>query len=85
MKINVKIILVVAVAYEPNTGVLTIPYIKSRREKTVFVCYEFFNQVRTRFGRSQSISDGMHCGRHPYAFRVCPIIFPIRALTLGTL
>jgi putative transposase len=30
------------------------------RERTIFVCYQFFRQIRTRFGNKPIFTDGAH-------------------------
>ena len=30
------------------------------RERTIFICYQFFKQLRTRFGRKPILTDGAH-------------------------
>jgi transposase-like protein len=44
-------------AYEPNLHACLLFHIS--KERTIFVCYQFFKQIRTRFGRKPIIySDG---------------------------
>lgn len=46
-------------AYEPNLHACLLFHIS--KERTIFVCYQFFKQIRTRFGRKPIIySDGAH-------------------------
>jgi putative transposase len=45
------------IAYEPNLNVCLMVYLS--RERTIFfVCYQFFKQLRTRFGREPIFTDG---------------------------
>jgi putative transposase len=44
------------VAYEPNLDVCIIMHLS--RERTIFVCYQFFKQLRNRYGRKPVFTDG---------------------------
>jgi transposase-like protein len=45
------------IAYEPNLNVCLMMYLS--RERTIFVCYHFFKQLRNRFGgRKPVFTDG---------------------------
>jgi transposase-like protein len=45
------------IAYEPNLNVCLMMHLS--REKTIFVCYQFFKQLRNRFGGRKPIyTDG---------------------------
>ena len=44
------------IAYEPNLNVCLMMHLS--RERTIFVCYQFFKQLRTRFGRKPIFTDG---------------------------
>jgi putative transposase len=44
------------VAYEPNLNVCLSMYLS--RERTLFVCYHFFSQLRRRYGRKRILTDG---------------------------
>ena len=46
------------IAYEPNLDVCLMMHLS--RERTIFVCYQFFKQLRTRFGRKPILTDGAH-------------------------
>jgi transposase-like protein len=43
---------------EPNLHVCLLFHIS--RERTIFVCYQFFRQIRTRFGNKPIFTDGAH-------------------------
>jgi putative transposase len=43
-------------AYEPNLGICLMMHLS--RERTIFVCYQFFKQLRDRFGRKPIFTDG---------------------------
>ena len=48
------------IAYEPNVDLCLMIHIS--RERTIFVCYQFFKELRKRFGRtsySQMVLDGI--------------------------
>ena len=44
------------VAYEPNLDAYLMMHLS--RERTIFVCYQFFKQLRTRYGRKPVFTDG---------------------------
>lgn len=45
------------IAYEPNVDLCLMVHIS--RERTIFVCYQFFKELRKRFGRRKLIfTDG---------------------------
>src|SRR5215207_84396 len=44
------------IAYEPNLDVCLMMHLS--RERTIFVCYQFFKQLRTRYGRKPIFTDG---------------------------
>jgi putative transposase len=44
------------IAYEPNQNKCLMMYLS--RERTIFVCYQFFKQLRDRFGRKPVFTDG---------------------------
>lgn len=47
------------IAYEPNIHSCLLFHIS--RERTIFVCYQFFKQIRTKFGRRKPIyTDGSY-------------------------
>ena len=46
-------------AYEPNLHVCLLFYL-STTERTIFVCYQFFKQLRTKFGNKPIYTDGAH-------------------------
>jgi putative transposase len=43
-------------AYEPNLHVCLM--FRLSRERTIFVCYQFFKQIRTKFGSKSIYTDG---------------------------
>jgi putative transposase len=43
------------IAYEPNLDVCLMMHLS--RERTIFVCYQFFKQLRTRYGRKPIFTD----------------------------
>ena len=43
---------------EPNLHVCLLFHIS--RERTIFVCYQFFRQIRIRFGNKPIFTDGAH-------------------------
>jgi putative transposase len=45
-------------AYEPNLHVCLMFHLS--RERTIFVCYQFFKQIRTKFGSKPIYTDGAH-------------------------
>jgi putative transposase len=45
-------------AYEPNLHVCLM--FRLSRERTIFVCYQFFKQIRTRFGNKPVYTDGAY-------------------------
>ena len=45
-------------AYEPNLHVCLLFHIS--RERTIFVCYQFFKQIRTKFGSKSIYTDGAY-------------------------
>lgn len=45
---------------EPNLHVCLLFHIS--RERTIFVCYQFFRQIRTRFGNKPIFTDGVLTG-----------------------
>jgi transposase-like protein len=51
------------IAYEPNVNKCLMICIYISRERTIFICYQFFKQLRKRYGRkpiySQMVLDGM--------------------------
>jgi transposase-like protein len=46
------------IAYEPNLNVCLMMHLS--RERTIFVCYHFFKQLRNRFDRKPIFTDGAH-------------------------
>lgn len=44
------------IAYEPNLDVCLMMYLS--RERTIFVCYQFFKRLRDRYGRKPIFTDG---------------------------
>jgi putative transposase len=44
------------IAYEPNLNSCLLMHLS--RERTIFVCYQFFKQLRDRFGRKPIFTDG---------------------------
>jgi putative transposase len=46
------------IAYEPNLNVCLMMHLS--RERTIFVCYQFFKQLRNRYGRKPIFTDGAH-------------------------
>jgi putative transposase len=44
------------IAYEPNLNSCLLIHLS--RERTIFVCYQFFKQLRDRFGRKPIFTDG---------------------------
>jgi putative transposase len=44
------------IAYEPNLDVCIMMHLS--RERTIFVCYQFFKQLRNKFGRKPIFTDG---------------------------
>lgn len=46
------------VAYEPKLNVCLSMHLS--RERTIFVCYRFFQQLRNRYGRKPIFTDGAH-------------------------
>jgi putative transposase len=44
------------IAYEPNLDVCLMMHLS--RERTIFVCYQFFKQLRKKFGRKPIFTDG---------------------------
>jgi putative transposase len=44
------------IAYEPNQNKCLMMHLS--RERTIFVCYQFFKQLRNRFGRKPVFTDG---------------------------
>jgi len=44
------------IAYEPNLNVCLMMHLS--RERTIFVCYQFFKQLRNRYGRKPIFTDG---------------------------
>ena len=45
-------------AYEPNLHVCLLFHIS--RERTIFVCYQFFKQIRTKFGSKSIYTDSAY-------------------------
>ncbi len=45
-------------AYEPNLHVCLLFHLS--RERTIFVCYQFFRRIRTRFGNKPIFTDSAH-------------------------
>jgi putative transposase len=46
------------VDYEPNVNKCLMIHLS--RERTIFVCYQFFKQLQNRFGRKPIFTDGAH-------------------------
>jgi putative transposase len=46
------------VAYEPNLNTCLMMHLS--KERTIFVCYQFFKQLRNRYGRKPIFTDGAH-------------------------
>ena len=46
------------IAYEPNLNVCLMMHVS--RERTIFVCYQFFKQLRNRYGRKLIFTDCAH-------------------------
>ena len=46
------------VAYEPNLDVCLMMHLS--RERTILVCYQFFKQLRNRYGRKPIFTDGAY-------------------------
>jgi putative transposase len=46
------------IAYEPNLNVCLMMHLS--RERTIFVCYQFFKHLRNRYGRKPIFTDGAH-------------------------
>jgi len=46
-------------AYEPNLHVCLLFYL-STTERTIFVCYQLFKQIRTKFGNKPVYTDGAY-------------------------
>src|SRR5215472_7284613 len=46
------------VAYEPNLEVCLMMHLS--RERTILVCYQFFRQLRNRYGRRPIFTDGAY-------------------------
>jgi putative transposase len=44
------------IAYEPSLDVCLMMHLS--RERTIFICYRFFKQIRDRFGRKPVFTDG---------------------------
>jgi putative transposase len=44
------------IAYEPNLDVCLMVHLSI--ERTIFVCYQFFKQLRNRYGRKPILTDG---------------------------
>jgi putative transposase len=44
------------IAYEPNIKRCLMMHLS--RERTILVCYQFFKQIRNRFGRKSILTDG---------------------------
>ena len=45
-------------AYEPNLHVCLLFHLST--EKTILICYQFFKQLRTKFGNKPIYTDGAH-------------------------
>jgi putative transposase len=45
------------IAYEPNLNSCLLMHLSTER-RTIFVCYQFFKQLRDRFGRKPIFTDG---------------------------
>jgi transposase-like protein len=43
---------------EPNLHIYLLFHLS--RERTIFVCYQFFRQIRTRFGNKPIFTDSAH-------------------------
>ncbi len=46
------------IAYEPNIHACLLFHLS--RERTIFVCYQFFRQIRSRYGSKIIYTDGAH-------------------------
>lgn len=46
------------IAYEPNTKSCLMIHLSS--ERTIFVCYQFLKQLRSKYGRKPVCTDGAH-------------------------
>lgn len=46
------------IAYEPNLPVCLMMHLS--RERTILVCYQFFKQLRNRYGRKHIFTDGAY-------------------------
>jgi putative transposase len=46
------------IAYEPDMDLCLMMHIYISRERTIFVCYQFFKELRKRFGRKPIFTDG---------------------------
>ena len=46
------------VAYEPNLDACLMMHLS--KERTILVCYQFFKQLRNRYGRKPIFTDGAH-------------------------
>lgn len=46
------------IAYEPNLNVCLMMHLS--RERTILVCYQFFKQLRSTYGRKAIFTDGAH-------------------------
>jgi putative transposase len=46
------------IAYEPNINSCLMMHLS--KERTIFICYHFFKQLRTRYGRKPIHTDGAH-------------------------
>ena len=44
------------IAYEPNVDLCLMVHIS--RERTIFICYQFFKELQKRFGRKLIFTDG---------------------------
>ena len=44
------------IAYEPNMDLCLMMHLS--RERTIFICYQFFKELRKRFGRKIIFTDG---------------------------
>ena len=44
------------IAYEPDMNLCLMMHIS--RERTILVCYQFFKELRKRFGRKRIFTDG---------------------------
>lgn len=45
-------------AYEPTLNICLMMHLS--RERTIFVCYHFYKQLRDRYGRKLIFTDGAH-------------------------